>query len=50
MSKKPSKPVGKAVSVSPKAHEALKWKAFDSKPRLTIRQLINAMLGINKEE
>lgn len=44
------KSLGKMVSISPKAHEIMSREAFESKPRLTLRELINIKVGISKEE
>lgn len=47
MSKK-GKTIAKPVGVSPQAHEQLSREAFDAKPRLTIRELINIKLNLSK--
>lgn len=50
MNKKKNKTKGVQVSISPKAHEILSRTAFNSKPRSTLREQINILLGLSKEE
>lgn len=40
---------GKQISVSPEAHEVMQKKAFNAKPKKTLRQIINEMNGLPEE-
>lgn len=50
MNKKKLKIKGVQLSISPKAHDVLSRVAFNSKPRNTLREQVNILLEIPKEE
>jgi hypothetical protein len=50
MNKEKKKVKGVQVSISPKAHEILSRSAFNSKPRSTLREQVNILLDLSKDE
>lgn len=47
---KNKKKSGVTITVSREAHELMSRKAFDSKPRLTLRELVNIINNIPKQK
>lgn len=47
MVKKIKKERGVTIAVSPEAYELMSVKAFNSKPRMTLREYVNSINGLS---